>query len=102
MANKGFWAGSIGIFPSRTRRGYAWKLCPYSSDYRARFYDLGFVGNTTNPEINENTFNSITTADHPDTEGGMNYKNNGGAPGWICWDNACPYFLTEGVRYFEL
>jgi len=97
----GFWAGNIGLFPARTRKSYFWKLCPYSTAYRERYYDLGFPGQSTNPLINEATFASILTADHPVTEGGLNYRNPGGVPGWGCLDDACPYFINNFVRYFE-
>ncbi len=95
------WAGNWDDFPVRTRKGYAWKLCPYSTAYAERYYSRGFVGNTTNPLINENTFPAVLTADHPATEGGMNYRNNGGTPGWMCLDDACPYFSDNSLRYFE-
>ena len=98
---RGFWAGDRSIFPVRTLKGYLWKLCPFSTAYRSRFYDRGFAGNTTNPDITQETFSSVVTADHPYTEGGMNYRNPGGTPGWSCLDDACPYFIDNTIRYFE-
>ncbi len=101
MAGRGFWAGGFDSFPSIRPKGYLWKQCPYSTAYRNKYYDRGFAGNTTNPDITQETFTTIITADHPATEGGMRYRNNGGTPGWSCLDDACPYFIDNGVRYFE-
>ena len=81
--------------------GYCWKLCPFSTAYFNRFYDRGFAGNTTNSGITQTTFTTVVTDDHPDTEGTMNMRVNGGPPGWICLDDNCPYFISNGVRYFE-
>lgn len=84
-------------------RGYIWKYCPYSTNHRNKYYNNGFAGNTNNPEILAlTTFGSVPTAAHPYTDGGMNMWNRGGAPGWICFDDACPFYLTNNVRYFEI
>lgn len=82
-------------------RGYCWKQCPFSTNYANKYYNNGWAGNTTNPNITQSNFTSVTTADHPYTEGTMNFWNPGGRPGWICWDDACPYFLDNGFRYTE-
>lgn len=81
--------------------GRCWKLCPFSTNYFNRFYDRGFAGNTTNPDIDQTNFISVVTDDHPDTNGTMNMWNPGGVPGWICWDDNCPYFIDNGIRYTE-
>ena len=83
-------------------RGYLWKYCPYSTNYKNKWYNNGFAGNTNNPEITQETFTSVITSDHPYTNGTMNMWHKGGFPGWICWDDACQYFIDHGVRYFEL
>lgn len=82
--------------------GYLWKLCPYSTAYRNIFYARGFRGYTNNPEITDNNFTSVTTADHGYTEGTLVYHNPGGCPGWLCLDDDCPYFIDNQKRYFEL
>lgn len=82
-------------------RGYCWKLCPYSESYRNRFYSRGFAGNTNNPNIDQTNFTTVVTAIHTYTEGTMNLSNPGGCPGWACFDDSCPYFIDNGVRYFE-
>jgi len=81
--------------------GYCWRLCPFSTFYRTRFYDNGWAGNTTNPDITQENFTSVVTADHPFTEGTMVMHNPGGVPGWLCLDDDCPYFIDNGVRFFE-
>lgn len=83
-------------------RGYLWKYCPYSTNYKNKYYNNGFAGNTTNPGIDQTNFTSVVTSDHPYTNGTMNMRSPGGAPGWICYDNDCQYFIDNGVRYFEL
>ena len=82
-------------------RGYCWKLCPYSSSYANRFYNRGFAGNTNNPDIDQTNFTSVVTALHEYTNGTLNYYNTGGHPGWQCSDDDCPYFIDNGIRYFE-
>jgi hypothetical protein len=82
--------------------GYIWKYCPYSTNHKNKYYDNGWAGNTNNPAITQETFPSVVTDDHPDTDGTMNMKTNGGSPGWICLDDNCPFFIDNGYRYFEL
>lgn len=83
-------------------RGYCWKFCPYSTNYFNKFYNNGWAGPTTNPDIDQTNFTSVVTSDHPYTNGTMNMKNNGGSPGFICQDDDCQYFLDTTRRYFEL
>lgn len=83
-------------------RGYCWKYCPYSTNYFNKFYNNSWAGPTTNPDIDQTNFTAVVTSDHPYTNGTMNMKNNGGAPGFICLDDDCQYFLDTGRRYFEL
>jgi hypothetical protein len=77
-------------------RGYTWRVCPFSFAYQAKHLEVetGQVRGPTQP--------SGPYADHPYTNGTMNMKNNGGSPGFTCLDDACPYYLDNGVRYFEL
>jgi len=83
-------------------RGYCWKFCPYSTNYKNKFYNNGFAGPTTNPDITQSTFTTVVTSDHPYTNGTMNMWNPGGNPGWICFDDACQFLIDTGIRYFEL
>jgi len=83
-------------------RGRCWKFCPYSTNYFNKWYNNSWAGPTTNPGIDQTNFTGVITSDHPYTEGTMNMKNNGGCPGFICLDDACQYFLDNGVRYFEI
>lgn len=82
-------------------RGRCYKFCPYSDNYANKYYDNGFAGNTTNPDITQANFTSVVTSAHPYTNGTMNMWNRGGHPGWICFDDACQYYIDNGVRYFE-
>lgn len=85
-----------------THVGYRWKLCPYSTAYATIFYNRGYRGYTNNSDITDLNFTSVITADHLFTEGTLVYHNPGGNPGWLCRDDDCPYFIDNGVRYFEL
>ena len=81
--------------------GYLWKYCPFSTNHKNKYYSNGWHGNTNNQDILATTnLSSITTADHPTTDGTMNMRVPAGA-GWICLDNNCPYYTTNGVYYFE-
>ena len=64
------------------KRGRCWKYCPYSTNYKNKYYDNGFAGPTTNPDIDQTNFTSVVTSDHPYTEGTMNMHLPGGTPGW--------------------
>lgn len=83
-------------FPGHTPYdGHTWKLCPYSTQYRVAYYDQGFDGPSTNPNL------PVTTSDHPDTEGTMRTASRGNHWGFMCMDDNCHYFVTYGKRYFE-
>lgn len=83
-------------------RGRCWKFCPYSTNYFNKYYNNGFAGPTTNPDIDQTNFTAIVTSDHPFTNGTMNmYTSRGGHPGFYCRDDACQFFIDNSVRYFE-
>jgi len=75
--------------------GKTYKKCPYSTSYKTDYYDKGFLGNSTNPNI------PVPTSDHIDTEGTMNMAQKCGVWGWVCKDDNCYYYTTYGKRYFE-
>jgi len=89
------------IHGATRERGYCWKLCPYSTAYFNKYYANGFAGQTTSPDIDDTNFMSVVTSDHPYTNGTMNMQVSRGVPGWICMDDACQYFIDNGVRFFE-
>lgn len=116
----GFFAGNRDSFPSRTVKSYTWKLCPFSSAYVTKFtfskpiepfgpsdFELILAGSSTNLDfckafaISQGEDLADYVTDHDTTEGGMNYHNPGGVPGWMCFDDACPYFIDTEQRYFE-
>ena len=80
--------------------GHTWKKCPYSTEYKVDYYDNGEIGNSTDPYIRANA-PAITTGAHPHTEGTMNTWVKGSVPGFMCWDDNCPYFIANGKRHFE-
>jgi len=80
--------------------GHTWKLCPYSTAYYDAYYIDGNIGNSTDDYIRANA-PAITTADHLYTEGTMVTWVNGRAPGFMCLDDDCPYYVANGIRYFE-
>jgi len=83
--------------------GYLWKYCPYSTNHKNKYYNNGFHGNTNNPTILATAdLSTIPTADHPDTDGTMTMSLRPGAPGWLCQDTNCPYYISNGVFYFEI
>ena len=83
-------------------RGYCWKFCPYSTNYKNKYYNNGFAGPTTNPDIDQTNFTSVVTSDHPFTNGTMNMHTSRGVPGMMCMDDNCQFLIDNGVRYFEL
>jgi len=85
------------------RVGYSWKLCPYSSEYKAEYYDNSLPGPSNHVNLfNNPTWYALTVTDHPTTSGTMVYRNPG-TPGWMCTDTACYYYVTEnpGQYFFE-
>ncbi len=98
----GFFAGDRNSVPSTRRKGYHWKLCAFSTEYYERFTTTEFfAGNSTGLNHNATGDTIPAPAIHPGTDGGMNYKNNGGTPGWVCLNDSCPYYIANGKRYFE-
>jgi hypothetical protein len=101
---------------TRQRRGhtlygaYTWRYCPYSEGwtdgvttlelYKELFYDEGYRGPSTNPELRSDSWVPFTTSPHTTTSGRMTYKHSG-YPGFICWDPNCYYYTTNSGYYFE-
>jgi hypothetical protein len=83
-------------FPGHTPGYHTYRLCPYSQDYKERYYDLGYLGNSTNPNLPVSN-----TSVHPDTDGEMITANRG-VWGFMCMDDSCWFYLNTGVRYFEV
>jgi len=102
-------------------RGYSFKLCPYSTEYREKYkYSSGFiygfdgdgnplrysntvvVGNTTNSDLQALPYSGYQCSDHTTTSGYMEYHSD--PPGWICNDPNCLYHTTlaSGKCYIEI
>lgn len=101
------------------KRGYCWKLCPWSTNYRDQFryegeiivgyngttpvYQDGIwvVGNSTDESFKQ-PFSGYECSEHTTTSGRMEYYQN--PPGWICRDPNCYYCNTvvSGEQYREI
>lgn len=101
------------------KRGYDWKLCPWSLEYREKFkyegriitgfdgntpiYEDGIwvVGNSTDPSFKAE-YGTYECSIHTTTSGRMETLMT--PPGWICRDPNCYYFTTvaSGERYREV
>lgn len=74
---------STTVSGSKSRSAKCWKYCPYSIQITS------FNQDSRVPEV-EKVY-------HPETEGRMHSYSVAGVMGWVCADNACPYFLTTAV-----
>jgi len=92
----------VKIHGHTRERGYCWKFCPYSTNYFNKYYNNGFAGPTTNPDIDQTNFTSVVTSDHPFTNGTMNMYTSSGVAKMICHDDACQFLIDNGVRYIEI
>jgi len=70
---------SSTVSGSKSRAAHRWKYCPYST--QSVYYNQD-----SRIPLGEKTY-------HPETEGRMHTWSHGGPLGWVCADNACPYFL---------
>ena len=70
---------STTVSGSKTRSAKTWKYCPYSTQITDYNQDARVPGG-------EKVY-------HPETNGRLHSYSLGGVMGWICADNACPYFL---------
>ena len=79
--------------------GYEWRQCPFSNEYKEKYYDNGFDGNSNYPNL------PVPSGDitiHTTTSGNLIMVNRGGGlPGWLCVDDACGYYIRYGKRFFE-
>ena len=98
-------------------RGYMWRLCPYSTEYAARYYNRSAIpvdnpllpvndnlpGPSSHPSLATNSWTALPTSSHSTTSGTMEYSTSGGVPGWICKDPNCYYHTTvaPGEWYYE-
>jgi len=78
--------------------GHTWKRCPYSAWYKTNYYNNGYIGNSTNPNL---PISDARITTHSDTEGTMITAHTGHVWGFKCMDDACWYYINMGRRYFE-
>jgi hypothetical protein len=103
----------------KNKRGYEFKLCPYSSAYVDKYafdgviYD-GFdgdnnpikrrgifvLGNSTDNDLYGVELSSYSYTEHTVTSGRMEQIMN--PPGWICLDPTCWFYTTYGKFYKEV
>jgi hypothetical protein len=103
----------------KRKRGYSYKLCPYSSEYRDKYKYEGrlytgmsagqatyiegiFVaGNSTDRSFFGLDYSSYPCSLHTTTSGRLIQAAN--PPGWQCEDPNCYYFTTvvSGMKYRE-
>jgi hypothetical protein len=104
----------------KRKRGYTYKLCPYSAEYRDKFRYEGRIylgvtgglptyvegvlvaGNSTDKSFLGLEYSSYPCSTHTTTSGRMVQAMN--PPGWQCEDPNCYYFTTlvSGMRYREV
>lgn len=70
---------SSTVSGSKTTAAKTWKYCPYSTQITDYNQDSRVPGG-------EKVY-------HPETNGRMHSYSVNGVMGWVCADNACPYFL---------
>ena len=98
----------------KTKRGYRYKLCPYSCQYRDTYKYTGefcvgldssgvtikevgtfVLGNSVNTSFLGVPYDSYICSDHTTTSGRMIPTQN--PPGWTCDDPNCYYYTTVAV-----
>ena len=82
-----------------TIHGYTYRRCPYSLWYKTNYYDEGYDGNSTNANL---PIPDGQITEHTTTSGCMIIHHKGGVYGFMCWDDECYYYITNGRRYFEI
>lgn len=69
---------------SKTRGAHCWRYCPYSTQ---------ITDYNQNDEVP-----SIEKVYHQETDGQMHtYSLGGNGLGWVCADNACPYYTGDAT-----
>ena len=102
-------------------RGYSYKLCPWSQEYRDRWIVEGpisvgldsfgnqiihdgtlVLGNSVNQDFYGAYYATYQCSVHTTTSGRMVHSQN--PPGWLCDDPSCYYFTTvaSGRFYSEV
>jgi len=81
---------------ARKISSHTYRRCPWSTQYKTQYYDNGFLGNSTYPNLP-----ATNVSAHADTDGAMISAFRGTVWGFMCMDDDCWYFTTYGVRHFE-
>ena len=86
--------------------GYCWKLCPYSTQWYAKYELDGYyrrieIIGTAKRHIGVRVPAGDQT-DHTLTQGTMRFHQVGPRAGFLCDDPACRYKLTHGKKFFEV
>lgn len=78
LPQKDIFAPGPTVTGSKTTAAHRWKMCPYSTQITTYNQDSRIP--------------SGQKVYHPETEGRLHSYSLGGAMGWVCADNACPYY----------
>jgi len=86
-------------------RGYSWKLCPFSQEWRAKYVDV----NLGNGYYRTTVSGAYQFLEVPDSEQTWHTTTNGHMRGlvksYICDDPACYYYVTitnSGTKFIEV
>ena len=74
--------------------------CPYSSQAEQHYVRDIDINSPTYWQQQE--LDSGDLADHQDTKGIMVVEHRGPKHGFLCVDDACPYYISTGKRYFYI
>ena len=104
---------------NHNRKGYEFKLCPYSTAYRDNFTVSGTIitgidvyyepieqtgsfvmGNSTDLSLYGVESSTYNCSAHTTMSGRMLMMTN--PPGWICEDPSCYFYITYGRYYTEV
>lgn len=74
--------------------------CPYSIQAEQHFVRDVDINSSTYWQQQE--LGLLDLASHVDTDGIMIIEHRGPKHGFLCVDDACPYYLSTGKRYFYI
>ena len=97
--------GRMYTVDGRKLRGYSWKLCPFSREWRAKYVDV----NLGNGYYRTTVSGAYQFLEVPDSEQTWHTTTNGHMRGlvksYICDDPVCYYYVTitnSGTKFIEV
>ena len=99
-----------------TKKGYCWKLCPYSTQWSDRYKKSDgtphdgyyrrrvFVTDLTGKHLRDQLIRVPVSdqTNHTTTNGRMKIHARAGKFGFLCTDPACKYYIDHGKYFFEV